>query len=127
MDVSPRIIAASIIFGISALTLLAGCGITAPMGTLTGTFQIVTGGVEYRTVPGAGHVILRQGPRRLADHEVSSGSTFTFTLPPGPYRITSTCLQSPHETQLSAPKTVSIATNVPTRADVRCLPNPTSG
>lgn len=119
-------IAASIVIGISALTLLAGCGGQNSTGTVTGTFQIVTGGVEFRTVPGAGHVIVRDGARRVA-YQVSSGSTFTIKLPVGSYRIGATCVQSPFETQLSVPKGISVKANAVTRADVQCLLNPTTG
>lgn len=126
-SMSPQMIAASVAAGISALALLAGCGSPTSTGTLTGTFQIVTGGVEYRTVPGAGYIIVRQGTRRLADHKVSSGGAFTIPLPAGSFQISSTCLQSPDETQPSVPKTISVETNMATRSDVHCLLNPTVG
>lgn len=126
-NMSPRIVAVSTIAVISALTFLADCGTPTSTGTLTGTFRIVTGGVEYRTVPGEGYVIVRQGSRRLADHEVLSGSTFKVILRPGTYQISSTCLQSPHETELSVPKTISVEANVATTATVQCLLDPTTG
>jgi hypothetical protein len=124
----PRFIAAIIVTALGVVTLLAACGTTpTSMGTLTGTFKIVTGGVEYRTVPGAGHVIIRQGARRLADHQVSSGSTFKVTLAPGSYQVTATCVQSLEKTQLSTPKQISIEAKMATRADIQCLLNPRVG
>jgi hypothetical protein len=126
-NVSPRVIVASIITAIGALTLLGGCGTPTSTGTLTGTFKVVTGGVEYRAVPGAGHVIIRQGGRRLANHQVSSESTFKVTLAPGSYQVSATCVQTPEETQLSTPKQISIEEKMATRADIQCLLNPTVG
>jgi hypothetical protein len=125
--VSPRIITVSIVVGISAMTLLESCGNPTPTGTLTGTFQIVTGGLEYGTVAGAGHIIVRQGTRHLADREVSSGSTFEITLPAGSYQISSTCVQSHFETQLSVPKAAIVKADRASKDNVQCFLNPTTG
>jgi hypothetical protein len=125
--VSPGFMVASIVSAVGAATLLGCCGSPTSTGTLTGTFKIVTGGVEYQTVPGAGRVIIRQGRRRLADHQVSSGSTFKITLPPGSYLISATCVQSPQETQMSTPQQISIETKVATRTHIQCLLNPSTG
>jgi hypothetical protein len=126
---SPRIITMSVVAGIAAAVLLAGCSTPTrtSTGILRGEFQIVTGGVEYRTVPGVGDVIVRQGSRRLVNHKVSSGNTFKVTLPVGSFQGGSTCLQSPQETQYSESKPVAIRANMTTRVDVRCLLNPTVG
>jgi hypothetical protein len=128
---SPRIMAMSVVAGIGAGALLAGCGASTPASTSTGTlrgeFETVTGGVEYRTVPGVGYVIVRQGSRRLVNHEVSSGNTFKFMLPAGSFQVGSSCLQSPQETQFSESKTVAIRANMDTRIEVQCLLNPTAG
>jgi hypothetical protein len=126
-SMSPQMVAVNMVVGISAFALLAGCASPTSTGTLMGTFQIVTGGVEYRTVPGAGYIVVRQGTRRLADHKVSSGGAFNIPLPAGSLQISSTCLQSPHESQLSVPKTIQVEANMATRADVQCLLNPTVG
>jgi hypothetical protein len=87
----------------------------------------VAGGVEYRTVPGVGYVLVRQGSRRLVNHEVSSGNTFKFMLPAGSFQVGSSCLPSPQETQFSESKTVAIRANMDTRIEVKCLLNPTAG
>jgi hypothetical protein len=125
--VGPRVTVASIVTAIGTLTVLGGCGTPASTGTLTGTFKIVTGGVEDRTVPGEGHVMVRHGGRRLADHLVSSGSTFKITLAPGSYQVSARCVQSPQETQSSTPKQISIEAKVATKADFKCLLNPSAG
>jgi len=126
-NVRLRLVVSSIVTAIGTLTLLGGCGTPTSTGTLTGTFKIVTGGVKYQTVPSAGHVIIRQGNRRVAYHQVSSGSTFKVTLAPGSYLISATCVQSPQETQASTPKQISIEVKMATRADIQCLLNPTVG
>jgi hypothetical protein len=123
--------AMSVVAGIDAAVLLAGYGASTPArtstGTLRGEFQIVTGGVEYRTVPDVGYVIVRQGSRRLVNHEVSSGNTFKFMLPAGSFQVSSARLPSPQETQFSESKTVAIRANMDTRIEVQCLLNPTAG
>lgn len=131
MRMLPRIIILSVLATICVTMFLTSCGDShsarGSTGTLSGTFRIVAGGVEYRTVPGTGDVIVRQGNHRLVNHTVSSESGFKVRLPAGSFQISSSCLQSPQETQLSASKTVTITAKMATRVDVRCLLDPTTG
>jgi hypothetical protein len=125
-----RGLAIGVVAGISALTLLlAGCGTSKPSGTLTGTFQIMVGGVEVRTVPGSGQVIVSQGTRRVAERRVHSGHVFRIGVPPGTYQISSTCTPlAGHGTPFSSTrKSVSVSASTATRADVQCLLDPGVG
>jgi hypothetical protein len=77
--------------GIALAVVAASCGNSVPMGStpmggVTGTFQIVTGGVEYRDVPGLGHVVVSRGTRHVAGQSVESGGSFDIRVPSGPIR-----------------------------------------
>jgi hypothetical protein len=120
----------TIAIAISAFAIaLASCRTPTSTGTLIGHFRIITGGVEYQTVPGSGHVNVFQGPRRLASQVVGSGAAFFFTLPAGAYLVTSTCVEEipSHETVRSAPQKVSVMANRTTRLEVECFVNPGIG
>jgi hypothetical protein len=77
------------------MIVLSACGTQAATGTITGGVHIVEGGVEYRTVPGGGLLLIREGKRPVARVRMSSGHSFGISLPVGTYEITASAPNAP--------------------------------
>jgi hypothetical protein len=75
--------------------VLSACGTRSATGTITGSVDIVGGGTEYRTVPGSGRLVIREGKRPVARVHVSSGHPFGISLPVGTYEITASVPNAP--------------------------------
>jgi hypothetical protein len=80
---------------VALMIVLSACGTQAPTGTVTGSVHIVGGGTEYRTVPGGGLLVIREGKRPVARVHVSSGHSFGISLPVGTYEITASVPNAP--------------------------------
>ena len=111
-----------------ALTL-ASCGGSPSMGSVTGTFRIMEGGVTYRSVSGVGKITVSHGHRIVSVRKVLSRHRFDLSVPPGTYRVSSTCVQHPtHLTEESTSSQVTVSAGRSTMvAAITCLLDPPVG
>lgn len=89
----PTRLAVGLMVGLTIV--LSACGTQSATGTITGSVHIVDGGVEYRTVPGDGWLVIRQGKQPVTRVHVSSGRPVGISLPVGTYEITPSVPNAP--------------------------------
>ena len=110
-----------------ALTL-ASCGGSPSVGSVTGTFRIMEGGVTYRSVSGVGKITVSHGQHIVSVRKVLSRHRFDLSVPPGTYRVSSTCVQHPTPvTEESTWSRVTVSVGRSTMVTIKCLLDPLVG
>ena len=116
-------------------TVLAGvalgftsCGGSPAAGSVTGMFRIMEGGVTYHSVSGAGKITISHGQHIASVREVLSGHRFDLSVPPGSYRVSSTCVRHPTPpTEESTSSQVTVSAGRSSMVSIKCLLDPTVG
>jgi hypothetical protein len=117
---------ATILAGIALC--FASCGGSPSAGRVTGTFRIMEGGVTYHSVSGFGKITVSHGQRIVSVRKVLSGHRFDLSVPPGSYRVSSTCVQHPtHLTEESTSSQITVSSGRSSLVSIKCLRDPTVG
>jgi hypothetical protein len=121
-----RILVAATLTAVAAT--FASCGGSPSVGSVTGTFHIMEGGVRYTSVSGVGKITVSHGQRIVSVRKVLSGHRFDLSVPPGSYRVSSTCVRHPTPlTEESTSSRVTVRAGRSTMVSIKCLLDPTVG
>jgi hypothetical protein len=123
-----RLLILTVLAGISLGFASCGGSDSAGSVTITGTFRIMEGGVTYHSVSGVGKITVSHGQHIVSVRKVLSGNSFHLSVPPGSYRVSSTCIQHPtplvEESTLSQ---VTVSAGRSSMVSIKCLLDPTVG